>query len=103
MDNVFEKWNPNKEYSEGNVVLFADKLYIATYNNNGVLPIHRTVLKNPFNVVDNSNLIDKLISEYECKEDFPVKTNITFEGEPITFEGTPITYTDEELFNWRLI
>jgi hypothetical protein len=106
MDNVFEKWDSNKEYSKGEAVYFGDKIYVATKDNTGILPIHRKVMKNAFNKLDNDNLVDQLILEYDCEEDFPEAEAITYEGVTVTYEDeigiNPITHKDETLFNWRI-
>jgi hypothetical protein len=107
MNNMIKKWVPNTTYLKDDIVLFGDKLYIAINETGGVLPSHKKELKNDFNVVDNSELVDQLLDEYKCNEDFPNKTVIMFNSEPIIFkkggEETPIMFTEEESYNWRLI
>ena len=80
-----KKWDPRIKYFEGDIVIFADKFYIATRDSKGVLPIHQEVAKNAFNKVDNIELVDTLELECECEEDFK-----------ITFNG-------KDLWNWKLV
>lgn len=108
MNKIFKKWDPISKFFKGDVVLFGGKLYLANNDNSGILPIHRKVIKNVFQTIDNSELVNQLIKEYNCEKDHPITSNITFDKIPINFiedsgESTPITFTDENIFNWELI
>ena len=107
MDNVFTKWDVNRNYSKGEVVYFGGKLYLSnTDDNKGILPIRRQTLENAFNSIKNDELVDRLINEYGCKENLVLSEVITYNNIDMVFESDeilPILFEYENLFSWRLI
>lgn len=72
MNKVIENWDPNKKYTEGTVIKFDSKLYLAQLDNQGILPIHRIMYINALNSYSNTELVDRLLQEYQCTEDLPI-------------------------------
>lgn len=112
MDKIFYRWDPTIEYQIGSVVYFDSKLYLAVRTNYNVLPLHRSVSYNIFNNVSNDDLIDDLLIEYNCIEDTPLLSIITYTDEDIPettdltmeeMEIEPITWEDYTMYNWKLI
>lgn len=65
MKELIDMWDPTKSYGKLQLVIFMDKFYQSTVDNNeGVLPIIPRQLDSPILSIDDQELIDSLIEEY---------------------------------------
>jgi hypothetical protein len=69
MRKLIEPWNPIKVYEKLELVMFMDKIYQSTIDNNvGVLPLIPRQINSPIMQINDQDLIDKIIDNYFMRD-----------------------------------